>query len=227
MLYRRRPFWRECWPLWVGECPMFQPCQEVPPWLPVISSQVANCHEEAQALREYLAEVRKLDPGNHPQSGNSSPNVARPGGNLECGPKLSKIGKLCHCFEHRAFWRIMFLFLNLYFSCIFLISFEIWRGLKHNQLLDYWDFPHGNWQSIGSNIFTLDSRWSEIQFGISLERFFLMTKVSCHLIKVDVTTWNIHRYTWSIAGVHSLCLLIIEIMVVLICWWATINLCVS
>lgn len=167
MRYRRRLFWRECWPLWLGECPMFQLCQELPPMVsPKISSQVANCHEEAQALREYLAEVRKLDAGNHPQSGNSSPDVPRPGGNLECGPKLSKMGNFVHCFEHRSLWRIRcFWFLNLYFNGIFLISFEIWWGLKHNQLLVYWDFPHGNWQSIGSNVFTLDSRWSEIRFG--------------------------------------------------------------
>ena len=134
---QKEAFSRECWPLWVGECPMFQPCQELPPMVTGdFHPQVANCHEEAQALREYLAEVRKLDPGNHPQSGNSSPNVRRSGGNLECGPKLSKNGKLCHYFEHRSLWRIMW-FLNSYFNCIFLISFEIWWGLKHNQLLDY------------------------------------------------------------------------------------------
>ena len=59
---------------------------------------MANCHEEAQALREYLAEARKLDAT--PKTGNPPPNVPRPGGNVECGPKLSKNGKLCHCFEH-------------------------------------------------------------------------------------------------------------------------------
>lgn len=149
MRYRKRPFLRESGPLWLGEMSNVPAMKFGFRRFPTGDFQVANCHEEAQALREYLAEVRKFDAGNHPKVETFAQTFR--GGNLECGPRLSKNGKLCHYFEHRSLWRIMFC-LNSYFNCIFLISFEIWWGLKHNQLLVYWDFPHGHWQSIGSNV---------------------------------------------------------------------------
>ena len=51
----------------------------------------------------------------------SQPSVT-PGGNVECGPKLSKHGKLCHCFEHIIMEKNVFF--KVHNSAIFLHPFD-------------------------------------------------------------------------------------------------------
>lgn len=235
MRYRRRPFWRECWPLWLGECPMFQPCQELPPMVsPKISSQVANCHEEAQALREYLAEVRKLDAGNHPKVETLPQTFGDQVGTLSVVRSSVKMGNFViisnidHYGESCFFW-------------IRISTPSFWYRLRSGggwNTTSFW-FIEIFHMATGNPLAQMSSPWTpgDQKYGLyqpwkvfsndqgvlsSNQRQWAGTQQN-----IDVTTWKKHKYTWSIAGVHSLCLLMIEIIVALTCCRATINLCIS